>query len=50
MGADPTNIEGAGQLHAQGRAQYHGETAAERVGWEMVLPLSGGSHEVGGVY
>ena len=50
VGADPTNREGAGQLHARGRAQDHGETAAERVGWEMVLPLSGGGHKGGRVY
>ena len=50
VGVDPTNIEGVGQLHAWGRAKDHGETAAERVGWEMLLPLSGGGHEGGGVY
>ena len=47
---DPTNIEGDGQLHERFRAQYHGETAAERVGWEMVLTLSGGGHAGGRVY
>ena len=50
VGADTTKREGAGQVHAWGRAKDHGETAAERVGWEMVLPLSGGVHEGGGVY
>ena len=45
MGADPTNREGTGQLHAQGRAQDHEDTAAERVRWEIVLPLSGGGHK-----
>ena len=45
VGADPTNREGTGQLHAQGRAQDHEDTAAERVRWEMVLPLSGGGHK-----
>ena len=42
MGADPTDREGAVELHARGRAKDHGETAAERVGWEMVLSLSCG--------
>ena len=50
VGADPTEREGAGKLHAWGRVQDHGETAAEKVGWEMVLPLSGGGHEGGRVY
>ena len=47
VGAEPTDREGAGELHAWGRAQDHRETSAERVGWEMVLPLSGGGHERG---
>ena len=41
---------GAGEFHAHGRAQDHRETAAERVGWEMVLSLSAGGHARGGVY
>ena len=49
MGSDPTDIAGAGEFHARGRAQYHGETAAERVGWEMVLSLSAGGHTRDGV-
>ena len=43
VGADPTDREGTGQLYALGRGQDHGETAAERVGQEVVLPLSGGA-------
>ena len=50
MGTDPTDRAGAGQFHAQGRAQNHGETAAERVEWEMVLSLSEGGHARGRVY
>ena len=50
MGDDPTNGEGAGQLHAWVHAKDQGETATERVGWEMVLPLSGEGHEGGRVY
>ena len=49
VGADPTDRAGAGELHARGRAQDHRETAAERVGWEVVLSLSCGGHERGGV-
>ena len=48
--ADPTDRKGAGELHAWGRTQDRGETDAERVGWEMVLTLSIGGHEGGGVY
>ena len=33
MGDDPTNREGAGQLHAWGHVKDHGETVAERLGW-----------------
>ena len=50
VGADPTDREGAGNLYAWGRKKDHGETAAERVGREVVLPLSDGGHEGGGVY
>ena len=50
VGADPTDREGAADLHAWGRAQDHREKFAERMGWEMVLPLSGRGHEGGGVY
>ena len=49
MGADPTDKVGAGDFHAQGRAQDHGETAAKRVGWEMVLSLYEGGHARGRV-
>ena len=50
VGADPTDREGAGQLYTWVRDKDHGETAAERVGWEVVLTLSGRGHEGGGVY
>ena len=50
MGAEPTDRAGAVEFHAQGCAQDHGETDAERVGWEMVLSLSAGCHARGGVY
>ena len=49
MGAEPMNIEGVGLVHEWVRAKDHMETAAERVGEEMVLPLSGGGHEGGGI-
>ena len=32
-------------INLSGRKTDHGETAAERVGREMVLPLPGGGHE-----
>ena len=50
MGAEPTNRKGAGQLHSKGCAKDNGETSAERVGGEMVLPLPGGGHEGVGVH
>ena len=50
VGDDPMNREGAGQLHTWGRAKDNGETAVERVGLEMIIPLSGGGHEGGVVY
>ena len=45
MGGDDTNGAGAGLLHSWGSETDHRETAAERVGQEMVLPLPGGGHE-----
>ena len=45
VGVDAKNIEGVELIHAWGCKTDHGETAAERVGREMVLPLLGGSHE-----
>ena len=45
MGGDAKNGAGAELLHAWGRKTDHGETAAERVGREMVLPLFVGGHE-----
>ena len=38
VGAYPTDREGAGKLYAWGREKDHRKTAAERVGWEVVLP------------
>ena len=45
MGGGAKNGAGAELLHAWGRETYHGGTATERLGWEMVLPLPGGGHE-----
>ena len=50
VGADPIDREGAGYFHAWGRTQEYRETTAERVIWEMVLPLFGGGHEGGRIY
>ena len=45
MGGDAKNGAGAELLHSWVSEMDHRETAAERVGREMVLPLPGGSHE-----
>ena len=45
VGVESKNREGIGIVHAWDRATDHGDTAAERVGWEMVLPLPVGGHE-----
>ena len=45
VGVDTKNREGVELIYAWGRETDHGETAAERVGREMVLPLPGGGHE-----
>ena len=49
VGVESKNREGVGLIHAWGRTTDHGETAAERVGREMKLPLPGGGHEGSGV-
>ena len=49
MGAEPIDRAGAVYFHTRGRAQDHGESAAERRGWEMVLSHSEGGHARGGV-
>ena len=45
VGGDAKNRAGVELIHAWGRETDHGETAAERVGREMVLPLPRGGHE-----
>ena len=50
MGVDSKNIEGVGLVHVWGCEMNHGETAAEKVGWEMVLPLPGEGHEGSRIY
>ena len=45
MGGVVKNGAGAELLHSWGSETDYRETAAERVGLEMVLPLTGGSHE-----
>ena len=49
VGVDAKNREGVRLIRAWGRKTDHGETAAERVGREMVLPLPGGGHEGSGI-
>ena len=45
VGGDAKNGAGVGLIHAWVSETDHRETAAERVGREMVLPLPGGGHE-----
>ena len=45
MGGVAENGVGAELLHPWGIASNYKEAAAERVGWEMALSLTGGSHE-----
>ena len=45
MGGVAKNGAGAELLHPWGSETDYREAAAERVRWEMVLPLTGGSHE-----
>ena len=45
MGGNAKNGAGAELLHSWGSETDHRETAAERVGRDMVLPLAGGGHE-----
>ena len=48
MGGDAKNGAGVELFHAWGFKTDHGETAAERVGREIVLPIPGGGHEGSG--
>ena len=45
MGGDAKNRAGVELIHAWDRETDHMEIAAERLGRDMVLPLSGGGHE-----
>ena len=45
MGGGDKNRAGVKLIHAWGRVTDHRETAVERVGREMILPLLGGGHE-----
>ena len=45
MGGDAKNGAVVELIHAWLRKTDHGETAAERVGREIVLPLPRGGHE-----
>ena len=49
MGGVAENGAGTELLHPWGSASDYREAAAERVGWEMALSLTGGSHEGIGV-
>ena len=45
LGSDAKNRAGVELINAWGSETDHGETAADRVVREMVLPLHGGGHE-----
>ena len=49
VGVDTHNRKGVGLVHAWGGETDHGETDAERVVREMVLPLPVGVHEGSGI-
>ena len=50
MGGVPKNGEGTERFHTWGSETDYREAAAEREGWEMVLPLTGVSHEGSGAH
>ena len=50
MGGVPENGEGTERIHTWGGETANWKTTAERVGWEVVLPLTGGSYEGGGTH
>ena len=48
MGGVPKNGEGTERVHTWGGETANRKATAERVGREVVLPLTGGGHEGGG--
>ena len=48
MGGVPENGEGTERVHTWGGETANRKTTAERVGWEVVLTLTGGGYEGGG--
>ena len=48
MGGVPDNGAGVERVHTWGGDTANRQTTAEREGWEVVLPLTGGGHEGGG--
>ena len=49
MGGVPKNGEGTECIHTWGGETANWKATTERVGWEVVLPLTGGGHEGGGL-
>ena len=48
MGGVPENGEGTEHVHTWDGETANRKTTAEREGWEVVLPLTGGGHEGSG--
>ena len=48
MGGVPDDGAGAERIYPWGDEKDHRQTAAEREGWEVALPLTRGGHEGGG--
>ena len=47
MGGVPDDGAGVERIYTWVIETANGQTTAEREGWEVVLPLTGGVHEVG---
>ena len=50
MGGVPDNGKGTERVHTWGGKTDNRKANAERVGWEVVLSLTGGVHEVVGAH
>ena len=50
MGGDPDNGASTERIHPWGGEMDYRKATAEREGWEVVLPLTGGGHEGSGAH
>ena len=50
MGGIPENGAGTERVHPWGGEKDYRKAAAYSEGWEVVLPLTGGGHEVSGAH